>query len=128
MTDNHLTLFCLVDGEATQFSMDINSTKTVNHLKDAIKAKNSPRFDDIAADELTLRRVSLQLTDGDDQHPILLSALDEKKKLGQVTRLSKVFTNEMAEETIHIIVQRPPPGNFAFFCFYLTRGVSGSLN
>ncbi|KAI8345054.1 hypothetical protein B0O80DRAFT_475797, partial [Mortierella sp. GBAus27b] len=30
------------------------------------------------------------------------------KKLGPATRLSKVFPKEPPEETIHIIVQRPP--------------------
>ncbi|KAF9979639.1 hypothetical protein BGZ65_006235 [Modicella reniformis] len=32
------------------------------------------------------------------------------KKLGPATRLSKVFPEELPEETIHIIVQRPPQG------------------
>ncbi|KAF9430400.1 hypothetical protein BGZ94_007051 [Podila epigama] len=48
MTDNRLTLFCLVDGETTSnaFSVEIDPIKSVEHLKNLIKAKKAPRFDD----------------------------------------------------------------------------------
>lgn len=50
MTDNHATLFCLVDGESTSnaFTAEIGPTKTVdglkkvNDLKKAIKAERLP--------------------------------------------------------------------------------------
>ncbi|KAI8356292.1 hypothetical protein B0O80DRAFT_23919 [Mortierella sp. GBAus27b] len=110
MADNPLTLFCLVNGETTPFSVEVDPTKTVDHLKDAIKAKQSPDFNDIVAKSLTLWRVCIAITDdGDDEVPILLDSLDERKKLGPATRLSKVFPEEPPEETIHIIVQRPLP-------------------
>lgn len=56
MTDNHLTLFCPVDGEATSraFSVDIDRTKSVDRLKKLFKSEKTPRFDDVAADELAL--------------------------------------------------------------------------
>ncbi|KAF9991671.1 hypothetical protein BGZ79_004151 [Entomortierella chlamydospora] len=41
--------------------------------------------------------------------PTLLDDLNGKKKLGPATRISKVFPGELPEETIHVIVQRPPP-------------------
>ncbi|KAK3838833.1 MAG: hypothetical protein J3R72DRAFT_512002 [Linnemannia gamsii] len=46
----------------------------------------------------------------DDEIPILLNNVTDKdrKKLGTATRLSKVFPESLPEETIHIIVQRPP--------------------
>ncbi|KAF9301974.1 hypothetical protein BGZ74_006041 [Mortierella antarctica] len=61
MTDNILTLFCLVDGEATSnaFPVEIESTKTVGHLKDLIKAKKTNNFHAVDANELTLWRVSV---------------------------------------------------------------------
>jgi len=51
MTANHLTLFCLVDGEATSnaFPVSASTTTTVGEFKDLIKAKQSPDFDDIVA-------------------------------------------------------------------------------
>ncbi|KAF9089137.1 hypothetical protein BGX23_006905 [Mortierella sp. AD031] len=112
MTDNHLTLFCLVDGEATAnaFSIKIPLNDTVDDLKNFIKAKKTPEFDDIAADKLTLWCVSVAITDDDEELPISLDSLNEKKKLGPATRLSKVFPEDLPDETINIIVQRRPPG------------------
>ncbi|KAF9393299.1 hypothetical protein BGX21_010806 [Mortierella sp. AD011] len=56
MTDNKLTLFCLVDGESTfnAFPVEIESTKTIGDLKKLdlkklIKTEKTPRFDDVAA-------------------------------------------------------------------------------
>ncbi|KAF8926352.1 hypothetical protein BGZ58_011269, partial [Dissophora ornata] len=85
MIDNHFTLFCLVDGEATSnvFSVEIDPTKTVGGLKKVIKAKMTPRFDDVAADELTPWCVSIpddDDVDDDDEQSILLDNVSEKKK------------------------------------------------
>ncbi|KAF8924384.1 hypothetical protein BGZ58_001838, partial [Dissophora ornata] len=107
----NLCLFCLVDGESTSraFPATIQSVEIIGSLKKLIKAEKTPRFDDIAADELTLWRVSIPITDDDEEVPIMLETLDEKKKLGPATRLSKVFSEDLPEETIHILVQRPQP-------------------
>ncbi|KAG0206982.1 hypothetical protein BGX31_002636, partial [Mortierella sp. GBA43] len=75
--------------------------------KDLIKAKNTIDFSDVDANKPTLWRVSAAITD-DDEVPILLDSLDEKKKLGPATRLSKAFPEEPPEEIVHIILQRPP--------------------
>ncbi|KAF9944228.1 hypothetical protein BGZ70_004893, partial [Mortierella alpina] len=130
MTDNHLSLFCLVDGEATPFSVEVDRTKTVDHLKQLIKAKKTPEFDDFPADKLTLWRVSIsddtlarhrvstpndtlsqhQVSvpdDNDDEQPILLDNWSEKKKLNATAKLSKVFDTELLEDTIHIIIRHP---------------------
>ncbi|KAF9114040.1 hypothetical protein BGX30_006735, partial [Mortierella sp. GBA39] len=112
MTDNRLSLFCLVDGEATAnaFSVKIPSNDTVDDLKELIKTKKSPEFDDIAADKLTLWRVSIPDDDDDDEVPILLDSVstEDKKKLRATRELSEVFTDKLPKSTIHIIVQRPP--------------------
>ncbi|KAF9311595.1 hypothetical protein BG003_007208 [Podila horticola] len=110
MTDNILTLFCLVDGEATSqaFYIEINQTKTVDHLRGAIKDKNPDTFNGVDAMELTVWRVSLPIIE-DEEIPILLNNVtSDKKKLRPATRLSKVFPEELPEETVHIVVQRPP--------------------
>ena len=54
--------------------------------------------------------------DDDDDLPILLDSLPEKKRLKVATKISKVFDTELPEETIHIIVERPPPGNAEALC------------
>ncbi|KAH7055029.1 hypothetical protein BKA57DRAFT_452799, partial [Linnemannia elongata] len=109
MTENRISLFCLVDGEATSnaFPAEIESTKTIGDLKKLIKTEKAPRFDDVAADELTLWRVSIS-DDDDNDLPVLLDSVPEKKKLKATTRLLKVFDTELPDDTIHIIVQRPP--------------------
>ncbi|KAK5796917.1 hypothetical protein F5H01DRAFT_418729 [Linnemannia elongata] len=110
MNDNHLTLFCLVDGEATSnaFPVEIESTKTIGHLKKLIKAEKAPRFDDVAADELTLWRVSIH-DDDDNDLPVLLDSVPVKKKLRATNKLFMVFDADLPEDTIHVIVQRPLP-------------------
>jgi len=123
MTDNLLTLFCLVDGEATSnaFSVKILSSDTVDDLKDLIKTKKAPRFDDVAADELTLWRVSILITRDNSEIPILFNniAKEEKEKLHPADDLSDIFDEKPPKKTIHIIVQRPSQGKVYAFCFVL---------
>ncbi|KAK3843871.1 MAG: hypothetical protein J3R72DRAFT_102512 [Linnemannia gamsii] len=83
MADNLLTLFCLVDGDSVPFSVDIDTSKTVDHLKDAIKTKKAPRFDDVAADELTLWRVSIPLAPKKDCKDISLGDVPLKEELNE---------------------------------------------
>ncbi|KAG0373362.1 hypothetical protein BGX24_011803 [Mortierella sp. AD032] len=44
MTDNYLYLLYLVDGEPTSFPVDIEPSKTIADLKDAIKVKKAPEI------------------------------------------------------------------------------------
>ncbi|KAF9308146.1 hypothetical protein BG003_011553, partial [Podila horticola] len=110
--DNLMSLFCLVDGEATSnaFSVEIDSSKTVDGLKKLIKTEKTNDFIDIDANHLTLWRVFIPLLDDDDDEmPIILETLTEKKKLRPATYLDEVFNKGVPRKTIHIIVQRPPP-------------------
>ncbi|KAF9307968.1 hypothetical protein BG003_011803, partial [Podila horticola] len=97
-----------VEGESTPFPVKIEFTETIGELKKAIKAEKANDFRDVDADKLTLWKVSIQITDDDDEIAILLNSVTgDKKKLGPATRLSKVFPEELPEKTVHIIVQRP---------------------
>ncbi|KAG0273623.1 hypothetical protein BGZ95_010574 [Linnemannia exigua] len=109
MTNNCISLFCIVDGETTSnaFPVEIESIKTIGNLKDIIKAKKTPRFDDLAADELTLWRVSIP--DTSLQSAITLNALDDKTDLiNPRTLISKLFP-ESPDDKTYILVQRPQP-------------------
>ncbi|KAG0279026.1 H(+)-transporting V1 sector ATPase subunit A [Linnemannia gamsii] len=112
MDNNLLTLFCLVDGEGTSnaFSVKIASTDTVDDLKEHIKTKKSPEFDDIAADKLTLWSVSILITRDYSEIPILFNniAKEEKEKLHPADDLSDIFDEKPPKKPIHIFVQRPP--------------------
>ncbi|KAF8923300.1 hypothetical protein BGZ47_004876, partial [Haplosporangium gracile] len=62
-------------------------------------------FSDIDADQLTLWRVSIP---DDDEQSIQLNLVSEKEKLKATTKLFKVFDTDLPDDTIHIVVQRPP--------------------
>ncbi|KAG0012100.1 hypothetical protein BGZ82_002729 [Podila clonocystis] len=113
MTDNRLSLFCLCDGESTSnaFSVKVATTDTIDDLKEAIKVKKTPKFDDIATDELTLWRVSVPVIAAEKHDAVALHALDSKEELLPTDELSDVFTETPPKKTIHIIVQRPPQGD-----------------
>ncbi|KAG9062573.1 hypothetical protein KI688_005488 [Linnemannia hyalina] len=112
MTDNfqNLTLFCLVDGEATSnaFSVKVPSSGTVDDLKDVIKTKKAPRFDDVAADELTLWHVEHPVIAANKHQPVLLNAIDSATELDPTDDIVDVFAETPPKKTIHILVQRPP--------------------
>ncbi|KAF8925514.1 hypothetical protein BGZ47_003224, partial [Haplosporangium gracile] len=111
MTDNRLSLFCLVNGEATSnaFSIKIPSNDTVDDLKKLIKAEKSNAFSDIDADQLTLWRVSIPDDDDDDEISIVLDNVNnkDKKKLRATRGLLEIFPDKPPKNTIHVIVQRP---------------------
>jgi hypothetical protein len=114
MTNNLLTLFCLVDGDKAPFPVKIESSESIGDLKDAIKAKIPDTFNGVDAKDLTLWSVSIPVSDDDDDDvPIYIDTILEtdKKKLKATTRLFKFFGTELPEDTIHVIVQRP--GNAA---------------
>ncbi|KAF9342240.1 hypothetical protein BGX26_007981, partial [Mortierella sp. AD094] len=92
-----LELFCLV-----------SSADSVDDLKNLIKPKKTPRFDDIAADEITLWSVSIPVVPAKKHDPVLLNSLDSKDELLPTSDLSEVFSEGAPRKTIHIIVQRPP--------------------
>ncbi|KAG0319097.1 hypothetical protein BGZ99_005280 [Dissophora globulifera] len=101
------TLFCLVEGESTSsaFPVKTPSADTVGDLKKLIKAEN-----DVDADTLTFWKVSFSISDHvDDEPPISLDTLPEKKKLFPVDEIADVFPDSPAKKTVHILAQRPPP-------------------
>ncbi|KAG0087340.1 hypothetical protein BGZ92_007414 [Podila epicladia] len=110
-----MQLFCLVSGESTSnaFSVDIDPTKTIGDLKKLIKTeKTSTRFDDIADGELTLWRISVPVALANKHRPVIVSNIqsESKTKLDPTDDISDVFEDQPPKETIHILVQRPPPG------------------
>ncbi|KAI1292366.1 hypothetical protein EDD11_008793 [Mortierella claussenii] len=111
MADNHIGLYCLVDGVAPSnaFPVDIESTKTIGNLKDLIKTKKAPRFDDVAADELNLWHVSIPVDPTNMHTPIVLNELGLSTELCPTNGVSTIFAVQPPENTINIIVQRPPP-------------------
>ncbi|KAG0014707.1 hypothetical protein BGZ82_001683, partial [Podila clonocystis] len=102
--------FCLVDGEATSnaFPVEIESSKTVGHLKDLIKAKKANNFQDVEADDLTLWRVSIPVDPANKHRPIVLNEFESATELDPTDDLSHVFDDQPPKKRIHIIIQRRP--------------------
>ncbi|KAI8597586.1 hypothetical protein EDD21DRAFT_385091 [Dissophora ornata] len=109
ITNNVLTLFCVVDSESTPFSVDIDPSKTVDHLKVAIKDKKTNDFGDVDADKLTLWQVSIPLAPLNERKPIILNEFDFAIKLDPTADVSDVFKETPPKKSIQVIVQRPPP-------------------
>ncbi|KAF9423740.1 hypothetical protein BGZ76_003620 [Entomortierella beljakovae] len=105
-TPKEKSLFCIIDGNSTPFSVYFKPDDTIDNLKKAIKKEKAIEFAEIDADKLTLWLVNLEIQDDDEESPIQLEALPDAKKLRPITRVSKIFP-EVPEDTIHILVQKP---------------------
>jgi len=116
------TLSCLVHGEPVEnaFTVDIERSKTISYLRELIKEKKAPRFNDVAADELTLWAVSIPDDDTAALEELVLENNKERgvQKLLPLRKISKVFPGKPADEYIHIIVERPLGMLHAFFCLF----------
>ena len=101
-----ITLLCLVKGNTTAnvFPVHIEGSSLVGDLKDAIKAKKAPEFDNFPADKLKLWKVTIP-GDQDDQLRNLI--LQDSDELLAIRKISKYFPDSPLEEHIHIIVKLP---------------------
>ncbi|GBC54091.2 kinase-like domain-containing protein [Rhizophagus irregularis DAOM 181602=DAOM 197198] len=101
-----ITLLCLVKGNTTAnaFPVHIEGSSLVGDLKDAIKAKKAPEFDNFPADKLKLWKVSIP-GDQDDQLRNLI--LQDSDELLAIRKISKYFPDSPPEEHIHVIVKLP---------------------
>ena len=100
---------CLVYGDtvARTFEIQIQESDSVMRLKDLIKIKKHPRFDDISADELDLYPVDIEMKRGDKspQEPIL----DEESLLFPTDQVRDCLPPDTQPNHIYVIVKRPPP-------------------
>ncbi|KAG0249397.1 hypothetical protein BGZ95_007560, partial [Linnemannia exigua] len=104
MDNNPLTLFCLVDGlpSSRALEIEVSKTRTIAHLKDLIKAKQTPAFDDITVDQLNLWRVSIPVATNKHK-PIVLNEFESATELDPTDDVSDVFEETPPKKTIHVI-------------------------
>jgi len=102
-----LLLNCWVlDEDSTRiFPVEIDHNKNVGALREAIKEKKKPAFDDVTADSLDLWKVSIPI-DEDTNLTAQVKGLrlHEKKSLLPVQPLSGIFRNVVAQH-LHVIVR-----------------------
>ncbi|KAF9345612.1 hypothetical protein BGX26_002945 [Mortierella sp. AD094] len=89
------------------FPLSASPTDTVGQLKNLIKEKSAPRFDDIPANELALWSVSIPVIAAKKHDPVIIDSLETKDELLPTTRLSKLYPKGVEDDIIHILVQRP---------------------
>ncbi|ORZ12933.1 hypothetical protein BCR41DRAFT_98142 [Lobosporangium transversale] len=100
-----LKIFCIVEGEATSFPVNTLSNRSVGELQQAIKAAKKPELDHVAADKLTLYKVSIP----DEGKTIVESEIESKEALAIASKkLGNIFNSKLPDETIHIFVKLPP--------------------
>jgi len=57
-----INLYCIVLGEKNPFPVTMDWDRSVGELKDEIKKKKEPEFNHLAADKLTLYKISVDIS------------------------------------------------------------------
>src|SRR4030081_1617219 len=104
-------LFCYVreDDCNRAFEVKIGREESVAALRKAIKEKKKPEFDHIPADSLVLWDVKIPLDENLKEAVDKLGLVD-KKSLAPFITLSNVVPHQPIDGHLHIVVDRPPPG------------------
>ncbi|RGB32865.1 hypothetical protein C1646_762390 [Rhizophagus diaphanus] len=103
-----ITLLCLVKGNtlANAFPVHIEGNSLVGDLKDAIKAKKAPVFDNFPADELRLWKVEIGGDHLDD--PLKNLTLNDNNELSAINEIGDYWTEKPPKKHIHVLVDPPP--------------------
>jgi len=107
-THRTLELNCLVQGDdfRNAFPVKIGSHESVDTLKQRIRKENEHAFTGVDAHNLVLWKVSIA-ADGLVKQDPRICDLSEDQSLLPTNRLSKVFSDALEEEHIHIVVRAP---------------------
>jgi len=118
-----LELQCLVIGQTNTFSVEINAEKRVNHLKEAIAAKNKNAFQkvDIDAKDLTLYSIVVEEDSIDETLPKVDVA--KLKQMPASHKLSRYFSDPLPDNSVFAVIVQLPPGeyNWLFMPAVLTK-------
>ena len=108
-SSSQLKLNCLVLGDEPRhiFSVRISSAENVSALRELVKEKKSPRFDNVPINSLVLWKVSVPV---DENFQASLGRLSfvEEESLFPIERLSNIFSDLPVKRHLHIIIQHPP--------------------
>ena len=109
-----ITLSCLVVSEnpyKNAFAVEIDTTKLVSFFRDAIKEKID---DNVKAKDLKLWKVDISFEEENEKLKLINEKINvnikdelEGVELKPLSKISKHFSSQPANEHIHIIVQRP---------------------
>jgi Crinkler effector protein N-terminal domain len=110
-----LRLFCYVRGDHYKkaFPVKIEEDEDVAALKENIKEKAGQTFRDIDNKSLVLWKASVTYNKNLKENVERLD-LDYDKSLEPLDTLSGIFSSELEKRSIHIVVDRPPLGEFSY--------------
>ena len=103
-----LTLICYVRGDddcKQAFEVEIGTSKSVSTLREAIKEKTRPKFDDIPADSLSLWKASVPINRDLKKCVEALNLVDDDS-LCSFDILSDIFSSDLERKSVHIIIDR----------------------
>ncbi|KAF9902005.1 hypothetical protein EC991_005415 [Linnemannia zychae] len=113
MDSSYLTIFCIVDGAllSQAFPVSIHRSQTVGHLKNLIKTEQSPDFDDITANKLTLQGAIID-SDYTSSSTLVVDTLrGHKFRLDDPKLVVELILHRTVND-FYILVQRPPRPSF----------------
>jgi Crinkler effector protein N-terminal domain len=104
-------LLCYVRGDDHKhaFIVKIEEEEAVATLKEAIKAKKTQTFCNIDADSLVIWNASVSFNRALKENVEALNLVDDDS-LQPPEILSDLFPSGLEKKSVHIIVDRPPPG------------------
>ncbi|RIB20317.1 hypothetical protein C2G38_1207012 [Gigaspora rosea] len=112
-----ITLSCLVAGENpydNAFAVEIDTMKLVSLFREAIKEKLHPKLENVSPNDIKLWKVDIPLEEENQKLELVNTKINVNIKeelkgveLKPLSKISKHFPSQPADEHIHIIVQRP---------------------
>ena len=102
-------IWCIIIGDTTPFSVEIDKTECVDALKQGIKKKAKPMLDAFDTHELTLYKIKDFELKGFDKHTVqeISQNLSEQTLLNPWIELSTIEDGFPKTGMLHILVEHP---------------------
>ncbi|KAF9969244.1 hypothetical protein BGZ73_008506 [Actinomortierella ambigua] len=97
----------MTEPSSSAFPVEIPSDKSVGVLKKAIIGEKPNAFEHIDANDLTLWQVIIPVDEDAEDVKIATTDVVSKRLLKATVTLKKAFKDGAAEDTIHVLVERP---------------------
>jgi len=104
------TLWCLVLGEKSTFSVKVDETQSVDELKKVIRNEKPRPLNDVSAHELTLYKLASDVDENQSEVEDIKHELFDLKKraLKPRDKLANILSNTAnLEKIVHILVVPP---------------------
>ena len=102
------TIWCIIIGDTTPFSVKIDQTESVDDLKMRIKKKIDPRLNAFPFNQLTLYKIKEFELEKFNKHAVqdISQNLSEQTSLKPWTKVSEI-TGGFPENMLHILIEAP---------------------